>query len=415
VEFRLCPTHQYKESDMTARERFRDICNFERSGDVFIWSVDSWNDAFKRWVREGMPVESLKNKKEINMHLLGYQNQVECIKPNAAIQGMGENNNPPWVPPLEPLYEVKVLEEDEEHMVKVDWDGAVVRIRKDDPELMPQYIEYPVKDRKSWLEYKKRLDPFTPARWFEGWDIITDDKLQFPVKREQEGKSYSERDFALGMMALSLFGMPRNYMGLENISYAIHDNVSLVEEMMEWQAHFSLEMLKQVFAAGVTLDWVWLWEDMCYNKGSLVSPSFVKRYMVPRYRRVVDLLLENEVTALILDSDGNTEELLPLWLDCGINAHYPFEIASNMDPVRLRKRYGKNLIIIGGIDKRSLAKGKREIDVEVEKVRLLIEEGGYLVNCDHHIPPDVSYENIRYFLNEVNKLSGYNETRRVIP
>ena len=61
-----------------------------------------------------------------------------------------------------------------------------------------------------------------------------------------------------------------------------------------------------------------------------------------------------------------------------------------------------------------LTKEIEMVRLEVEKVRVLIREGGYLVNCDHHIPPDVSYENIRYFLNEVNKLSVYEETRRVI-
>jgi uroporphyrinogen decarboxylase len=400
---------------MNARERFGAICSFKRQNDVFVWGVDAWNEAYKRWIREGMPVKNLENKKEINMHLLGYQDQNECIKPNAAIQGMGRNNNPPWVPPLEPLFKTKFLDEDEEHMVKIDWDGAVVRIKKSDPELMPQYLEYPVMDKRGWEEYKKRLDPHSPGRWPEGWNIMTDDKLQFPIKEEQEGKGYNERDFVLGMIALSLYGMPRNYMGLENISYAIYDDISFVEEMIEWQTYLSYEMLKKVFAAGLTLDWVWLWEDMCFNKGPLVSPSFVKKYMVPRYRKIVDLLRSNGVTALILDSDGNTEELLPIWIDCGINAHYPFEIASDMDPVKLRKKYGKDLIIVGGIDKRMLSKGKNEIDHEVQKVRELIKDGGYIVNCDHHIPPDVSYENIKYFLNEVHKLSGYKETRRIIP
>ena len=393
---------------MDTRERFRSICDFERKGDVFFWSIDSWNKTFERWVREGMPVTDLSNKKQVNMHLLGYRHQVECIKPNAAIQGMGKNNNPPWVPVLEPLYEPEVIEEDETHIVKVDYDGAIVRVNKSDPEMMPQYIEYPVKDKESWERYRRRLSPHTPGRWPEGWDKMTDDKLQFPIRKGQEGKSYQERDFPLGMIVLSLFGMPRNYMGLENISFAMYDNPSLVEEMIEWQAYLSYEMLKEVFNRGITLDWVWLWEDMCYNKGSLVSPAFVKKTMVPRYRKVVDLLLNNGVKALILDSDGNTEELLPIWIDCGINAHYPFEIASNMDPLRLRRKYGKNLIIIGGIDKRMLARGKTEIDREVETARLLIRQGGYFVNCDHHIPPDISYDNITYFIDCVNAVCSQN-------
>lgn len=393
---------------MDTRERFRAICDFERKGDVFFWSIDAWNKTFERWVQEGMPVTNLSNKKQVNMHLLGYRHQVECIKPNAAIQGMGKNNNPPWVPVLEPLYEPEVIEEDRTHIVKIDYDGAIVRVNKSDPEMMPQYIEYPVKDKESWERYRRRLDPHTPGRWPEDWDKMTDDKLQFPIRKGQEGKSYEERDFPLGMIALSLFGMPRNYMGLENISFAMYENPSIVEEMIEWQAYLSYEMLREVFNRGITLDWVWLWEDMCYNKGSLVSPAFVKKTMVPRYRKVVDLLLNNGVKALILDSDGNTEELLPIWLDCGINAHYPFEIASNMDPLRLRRKYGKNLIIIGGIDKRMLARGKTEIDREVEKARLLIRQGGYFVNCDHHIPPDISYDNINYFIDSVNAVCSQN-------
>ena len=44
--------------------------------------------------------------------------------------------------------------------------------------------------------------------------------------------------------------------------------------------------------------------------------------MAPRYRKIADLLRDNEVTAIIVDSDGNIEELIPIWLDCGINAIY---------------------------------------------------------------------------------------------
>lgn len=397
---------------MTSRERFLAICRFENHNDPYFWGIDSWNETFKRWVNEGMPVQNLKNKKEVNLHLLGYQSQNETIKPNAAITGMGPNNNPPWVPPLDPFFEVRVLEEDEEHIIKVDYDGAIVKVMKDDPEKMPQYLEYPVKDRKSWEAYKKRLDPSSSGRWPTGWDTMSEGNMQWPLREGQGGKSWEKRDFPLGMMALSLFGMPRNYMGLEHISMAIYDDAALVEEMIDWQCHFSYEMLKGVFATGITLDWVWLWEDMCYNKGPLVSPDFVKKYMVPRYRKVVDILTSHGVQALILDSDGNTEELTPIWLDCGINAQYPFEIASSMDPVRLRKQYGKNLIIVGGVDKRMLALGQQEIDREVEKVRYLVGESGYFVNCDHHIPPDVSYENMKYFLNRVHELSDHPALRR---
>ncbi|MBA7480237.1 hypothetical protein ES707_15686 [subsurface metagenome] len=203
-------------------------------------------------------------------------------------------------------------------------------------------------------------------------------------------------------------------MGLENLSMAIYDNLPLVLEMMDWQVFMSMEMLKKVYATGVTLEWVWIWEDMAFNKGSLVSPSFVKKYMVPRYKPVVELLRNNGCDTLILDSDGNCEELIPLWIESGINALYPLERAAGMDGLKLRKKYGKNLILIGNIDKRELAKGKAEIDMQLEDVKELLKYGGFFPNCDHHIPPDVPYKNIVYLINKIRKMDEWIEKPRQI-
>lgn len=399
---------------MTSLERFKQICRFERPNDPFFWGLASWNEALDRWAAEGMPVKSLATMKEVHMLLLGRQEQKEAIQPKGAIFGMGKCSNPPWVVAIDPLFERRVLAEEAEHVVEVDYDGTIVRRRISRDDTIPQILEYPVKDRAGWAEFKKRLDPFSPGRWPDGWETMSDGKLIWPIRPEQEGRHWRERDFPLGMNLLSVYGNPRNYMGLEGLSMALYDDPALVEEMMDWQAHLACEMAKKVFAAGVTLEWVWIWEDMCFNKGPLVSPQWVKRTMVPRYRKVVDLLRENGVEALVLDCDGNIEELLPIWVDCGINATYPLECAAGMDARRLRKKFGKDLILIGNIDKRALAKGKAEIDAELEKVRELLLHGGYFPSVDHHIPPDVPYRNVVYMINEIRKMSDYPQTRRTV-
>lgn len=401
-------------SKMTPLERFKKICAFELKDDPFMWSIDSWNETFDRWVKEGMPVKNLDNKKEVNMHLIGPDDQNEAIIPKASIGGMGKNNNPPWIVALDPLFEQIIISEDAEHVVEVDYDGAIVRRRKHADVTIPQYLEYPVKDRKTWEEYKKRLDPLSQGRWPQDWEIMTDDKLTFPIKQEYAGKHFKYRDFPLGMNLLSLFGNLRQYMGIENLSLCIYDDISLVEEMIEWQTYIAIEMVKKVFETGVTLEWVWLWEDMAYNKASLVSPEFVKKYMVPGYKKVVEVLKKNKVDALILDCDGKIDELLPIWVDCGINAIYPLERAAGMDPIKIRKQFGNNLIIFGGVDKRELAKGGYAIDVQLDMVKELLKQGGYFPNCDHHISSDISYENIVYFMNGLRKLDKHNDNPRVI-
>jgi uroporphyrinogen decarboxylase len=383
---------------MNARERFKQICRFERTNDPYMWSVAAWKDTYERWYSEGMPV----NANGISEHLLGHQDRTGSIRPKGAIQGMTRHGELRWIVALDPMFEPKTISETDEHIVEVDFDGAIVERKRHGDATIPRYIEYPVKDKKTWDEYKKRLDPFSPGRWPAGWEMMSEDK------------HFEERDFPLGMNLLSLYGNPRNYMGLEGLSYAIFDNISLVEEMIEWQAYMAYEMAKRVFEKGVTLDWVWIWEDMAFNNGPLVSPSFVRKYMAPRYRKVVDLLRSHGVEALIMDCDGNIDELIPIWIDCGINATYPLECASGMDGRKVRQKFGNNIILIGNVDKRALAKGKQEIDAEIAKVKSLLEHGGYFPNVDHHIPPDVPYKNMVYFLNELRKLSAYEETRRFI-
>ena len=398
---------------MTPKERFKKICSFELPDDFFTFGLFCWNETYDRWISEGMPVKNMENVKEVNMHFVGHDGQNEILPPNGAIMGLGKNLNPPWAPPLDPLFEVEVLEDHGTNVILRDADGSIVERKKGDFESMPKWVSYPVTDKESWDEYKKRLDPHTPGRFPDGWEIMTDDKMMWPIRPEHVNRGWEERDFPIGMFLYSLFGMPRSDLGLEEFSYTLVDNPKLIEEMMDWHTYLAEELLKKVFAAGITLEWVWVWEDIACNTGALIPPKYVKEHM-HRYRRVTDLLHSNGVDAIIVDSDGNVDELLPLWMDSGINATYPLERAAGMDAEKLRKKYGKDLIMFGNIDKRNLSKGKKEIDGELQKVKRLMKGSGYFPGCDHHVPPDVSYENIKYLFNGMYAMNEDPKRRRVI-
>jgi len=85
-----------------------------------------------------MPVKSLANKKEINIHLLGYPHQHEELIPNAAVRGMGPCSNPPWVPPLDPMFEREVVKREGDILTVRDYDGWLIKVQADQPESMPQ-------------------------------------------------------------------------------------------------------------------------------------------------------------------------------------------------------------------------------------------------------------------------------------
>jgi uroporphyrinogen decarboxylase len=52
----------------------------------------------------------------------------------------------------------------------------------------------------------------------------------------------------------------------------------------------------------------------------------------------------------------------------------------------------------GGVDKRPLARGRKDIDEEIARRKPLIDDGGYVPMLDHSAPPDIPYENYCYYM-----------------
>ena len=114
--------------------------------------------------------------------------------------------------------------------------------------------------------------------------------------------------------------------------------------------------------------------------------------MVPNYRKITSCLRDHGIDCIFVDSDGNLDALIPLWLEGGVNGFHPLEVAAGMDPVALRKQYGQQALLRGGIDKRKLALGGDSLRQEVlSKVPFLARTGGYIPYIDHETPPDVSW------------------------
>jgi uroporphyrinogen decarboxylase len=249
-------------------------------------------------------------------------------------------------------------------------------------------------DRESWEKYyKPRLDPDNPARYPADWD-----------ERVKVWKD-PNRPYLAALSGGSLYGWLRNWMGMENVSYLVYDDPKLFEEMVTTIADCVIGTLTRVLKTGGQFDGCSMWEDMAYNAGPLLSPAHFKRYLVPQYRRITDLLRSYGVDVIWLDCDGNIEKLIPLWLDAGVNCMFPLEIGTwGADPVRYRREYGKDLLLMGGFDKHILAQGKEAIAAEVDRLAPLVDEGGYISFCDHRVPPDVTLENYVFFLEKAREV-----------
>ncbi len=112
-------------------------------------------------------------------------------------------------------------------------------------------------------------------------------------------------------------------------------------------------------------DFFRIWEDMAYKSGPLISPRMFREFMLEPYKKLTGFIRDCGCKNILVDCDGNLTELIPLFVEGGVTGFYPFECMSGMDVVQIRKNFPK-LQMMGGINKRMLAKGKKEIDAELE-------------------------------------------------
>jgi uroporphyrinogen decarboxylase len=298
-----------------------------------------------------------------------------------------------WFMPAPPFART-VVEEDEQTVVYINHEGILLRERKDEPfSSMPQFVRFPVETRADFRRFHaERLQP--------------DLALRLGANCAQKLAAYQQREIPLVVIADrwgGFFGGPRNMLGVERLCTLFYDDPALVEEMMDATADFLIALMDRILDH-TSVDVFGFWEDMAYKAGPLIGPDMARRYLLPRYRRVVDHLRRRGVEWISLDSDGDITSLIPIWLDAGINILYPFEAQCGMDVVQVRRQYGRDLRLWFGLDKRALAQGPAAIDAELARVRPLVEEGGYVAGVDHGLPPDVPFAHYCYYMGRLRHL-----------
>jgi uroporphyrinogen decarboxylase len=270
-------------------------------------------------------------------------------------------------------------------------EGSVGRARMS----MDQYLSFPVKTKEDFEALKPRYIAGQAARYEPGWK-----EFKLPGWKNRRHPLVAGRNCS----TLGFYWRAREWMGTEELSYAWYDDPALCDNMMEFTADFTIEMLRPVLDE-IAPDYIFINEDMAMKSGPLLSPDHYRRFIFPHMRRLVDFVKSKGTRYVVVDSDGSPDALIPLLMEAGVDALWPVERASEgMDPAALRAKYGRDLRLWGAVDKRCLAAGKKAIDSHLKSLVPLIEDGGFIPTVDHLVPPDVSLENFTYYMNQKHKL-----------
>ncbi len=356
---------------MTPRERFRATMSFQPVDRVPLWEWGPWASTLRRWKSEGMSGDHVAQFADCDPRL-------DCGVSFAMI----------------PPFERQELSRDERSVTYLNEKGQVVRELHERETSMPEFVQFPVKDRADWEVIRARFDASSPERYPPDW-------AERVVKWREQSYPLS----LSGDRYLSFFGGVRELMGAEGAMVALHDDPLLVHDIMEYFCEFFIGVMERALREA-PIDWIIMWEDMAYHTASLISPAMFREFMLPRYARVAEFARRHGVELIFVDSDGHVGELIPLWLEAGVRGVYPMEVAAGMDVAALRREYGRELLMSGGVDKRVLAADRAAIDAELERIRPAVEAGGYIPTIDHSIPPDVPYDNFAYYWEQKKRLIG---------
>ncbi|MBI5726092.1 MAG: hypothetical protein HZA50_19185 [Planctomycetes bacterium] len=373
---------------MNARERWIKTMTFANPDRIPFEPGGPRESTLARWHKEGLP-----EGKHYYAHLL----ETLGIEPQPAGKPVGLGVDFRMIP----QFEEKVIEHRDGHYICQDWKGNICEIsdqfdltylREAKDFVTRRWLRCPVENRNDWLAMKTRYDPDAPGR--------------FPADFVRRCRQAADRDWLLSIHFSGPFWQMREWCGFEGLCFMMVEQPELVDEMAAFWSDFVATMLDRIFQH-IAPDMVHISEDMAYKAKAMISPDMVRRFCMPSWGRWSSQARQAGCPVVEIDSDGYVGELIPLWIESGINATDPVEVAAHCDINEFRGRFGRQMAYCGGVDKRCMAKGGSVIADELKRIEPVVRSGGYIPGCDHGVPSDISWPDFVHYGRLLAKITGW--------
>ena len=183
------------------------------------------------------------------------------------------------------------------------------------------------------------------------------------------------------------FWGPRTLLGIEEHLYAFYDQPELMHRINRDIFEYNLRVLDEV-CRYVTPDFMTIAEDMSYNGGPMISHAQFEEFMLPYYGMLVPELRRRGIRVFV-DSDGDITQMVPWFIDAGVEGLLPLERQAGVDVGALRDKY-PGFLFLGHFDKMTMPRGREAMRAEFERLLPAMKKGGFIPSVDHQTPPSVT-------------------------
>jgi uroporphyrinogen decarboxylase len=249
--------------------------------------------------------------------------------------------------------------------------------------------------RRGLRTLRERLNPADPARFPKDWPARV--------------KAWRTRRHILALRISNGFFLSLGagtWPGFTRAMYLLNDAPERVREITGIYGEFAARLADRVLRE-VEVDWIIFSEPIGGNEGPLLSPRQYEEFVLSGYRPALDVARYHGVPAICLVTYANARVLLPSIVNAGFNCLWACEVNTDaMDYRAIRREFGRDLRLIGGIDLDTLSVGKAAIRREMlSKAAPLLAGGGYIPLADGRVRANVPFENYAYYRRWMEKLT----------
>ncbi len=208
----------------------------------------------------------------------------------------------------------------------------------------------------------------------------------------------SGRNYFIGCdVSPCIFEMYWRLRGMENAMLEMAADPGLAEEMFKRCADFSVELSKAA-CDQFDLDWLWTGDDVASQRSMLMSPETWRALIKPHLTRVAAVGKAKGLW-VAYHCCGALRPIVGDLIEIGIDVLNPVQSnCPGMDPLDLKKEYGKQIAFMGGVDTQGVLPSGTVDEVRRATARLIegmtADGGGYILAASHTIPPETPDDNI---------------------
>ncbi len=216
----------------------------------------------------------------------------------------------------------------------------------------------------------------------------------------------ADRDYPLGVDCGSMIGKIRDMLTFEGLAYAVYDYPEMVEDMVETCLRDGRGLPRPGAAAFRVRLCLGLGRYLLQERPDRLGEVLQERGHAALQAHPPEAASRHGIDLWYTDCDGDVRPILPYLMEGGINCLFPYEVNGCAHPAELLDEYGKDLRIMGGVDKIELGNGRDAIRRYMDTLVPLVERGGYIPFCDHRCPPNVDPDDYLYYLDLKEQMFG---------